>query len=302
MKNIFLKIWWKIDIILFPITQKMGFHITKTHYYSPIPSTNELDKSLWNKPRYNRGINFNDQNQKNLLKKLSSRYKNEYDKFCISKNETKSDKEYYINNGLFESVDAEILYSIIRDIKPKKVFEIGSGFSTLVIARALTENKKRNNIKSYFLSFDPNPQKFLNYKINGLTSFKKTKAQNIPLSLFQKLKENDVLFIDSSHIAKIGSDVLYEYLEVLPSLKKGVFVHIHDIFLPLEYPRNWIIKFHMFSTEQYLLHAFLIFNSKFKIIWGSKYMEYNHKNLLKRAFRSYDNSSAPESFWMKKIK
>lgn len=302
IKNKLLELWWKIDIYLFPITQRLGFHITKTHYYSPIPSTHELDNHVWRKQKYTSGIDFNDNEQVKLLSRFRKNYKSEYDKFPLFRKKGGSNTVFYLNNGFFESVDGEILYSMIRHFKPSRVIEIGAGYSTLVTASALVQNKNLDDKHSTFYSFEPYPQDFLNQKIDGLTRLKKIKAQNIPLSKFKTLKKNDILFIDSSHVAKIGSDVLYEYLEVLPNLEKGVIIHIHDIFLPSEYPRHWIVKHHRFSTEQYLLHAFLVFNDRFKVLWGSQYMQQNHPKALRKSFNSYGKSFAPESFWIQKIK
>jgi hypothetical protein len=117
------------------------------------------------------------------------------------------------------------------------------------------------------------------------------------------LEENDILFIDSSHVLKIGSDVQYEYLEILPRLNKGVIVHIHDIFLPAEYRKEWVLKDHIFWTEQYLLQAFLAFNDNFEILWAGSYMHLKHPDKLEVAFNSYRrNERWPGSFWIKKIR
>jgi hypothetical protein len=127
------------------------------------------------------------------------------------------------------------------------------------------------------------------------------KVQNVPVSKFGELKENDILFIDSSHILRIGSDVRYEYLEILPRLNKGVLVHAHDIFLPSEYPKEWVCKQYRFYTEQYLLQAFLAFNSAFEILWMGSYMHLKHPEKLERAFSSYDRNKVwPGSFWLRK--
>lgn len=120
---------------------------------------------------------------------------------------------------------------------------------------------------------------------------------------FQKLKENDILFIDSSHVLKTGSDVQYEYLEILPRLNKGVLVHFHDIFLPAEYPQKWILEDHKFWNEQYLLQAFLAFNDSFEILWAGSYMHLNHPDKLEQFFKSYNkNKRWPGSFWVRKIR
>jgi len=120
--------------------------------------------------------------------------------------------------------------------------------------------------------------------------------------MFKKLKENDILFIDSSHILKIESDVKYEYLEILPRLNKGTLVHIHDIFLPAEYPKKWIMKNYRFWNEQYLLQAFLAFNEAFDVLWGGNIMNISYSEKLEAAFKSYKKGkSRPGSFWIQKL-
>lgn len=122
------------------------------------------------------------------------------------------------------------------------------------------------------------------------------------MSVFKELGENDILFIDSSHVLKIGSDVQYEYNEILPRLNKGVLIHVHDIFLPLEYPETWVRQSHRFWTEQYLLQAFLAYNSAFKVLWAGHYMHWKYPDLLEKAFRTYNREiTGPGSFWMRKI-
>jgi len=110
---------------------------------------------------------------------------------------------------------------------------------------------------------------------------------------------NDILFIDSSHVLKIGSDVQYEYLEILPRLAPGVLVHLHDIFLPMEYPKNWILTDHYFWNEQYLLQAFLIHNVAMKVLWAGSYMHLQYPAILEQTFSSYNRGKRwPGSFWM----
>ena len=114
------------------------------------------------------------------------------------------------------------------------------------------------------------------------------------------MKENDLLFIDSSHVLKIGSDVQYEYLELLPRLNSGVIIHCHDIFIPSEYPKNWVRKEHRFWNEQYLLQAFLSFNDKFEILWAGSYMHLKNPDILKNNLSTYNNFSWPISIYLRR--
>jgi hypothetical protein len=190
---------------------------------------------------------------------------------------------------------------MIRHFKPKKIFEIGSGNSTYLAAQAVLKNKEENGKGCELIAFEPYPNDVLRAGFPGLSKLIPTKIQNIALSKFSELKENDILFIDSSHVLKIGGDVQYEYLEILPRLNKGVIVHIHDIFLPAEYPKEWVLKKYRFWTEQYLLQAFLASNSAFEVLWGGSYMHLKHPDKLEAAFASYKREVRwPGSFWMRR--
>jgi len=99
-----------------------------------------------------------------------------------------------------------------------------------------------------------------------------------------QLAAGDILFIDSSHVVKTGGDVTYLFLEVPPRLRPGVIVHVHDVFLPQEFPRSWILDLHLFWTEQYLLQAFLTYNSDFEVLFASGYMGLQHRQDMQRTF------------------
>jgi len=286
---------------LFPLWERKGYHITPNHFYEPIPDTRTLKNELWEKPSELVGIKMDEESQIALLTRLSSEFKEEYESF--PGDAAALPYQYYVNNGKFESVDGELLYCLIRHFKPKKILEIGSGYSTYMSAHALLKNEKENGRGGELIACDPYPNEVLKSGFPGLSRLTPVKAQDIPLAEFGTLQENDILFIDSSHVLKIGSDVQYEYLEVLPRLNKGVIVHVHDIFLPAEYPKSWALQAYRFWTEQYLLQAFLSFNSAFEILWAGSCMHLHHPEKLEKAFTSYNkNTVCPGSFWMRKIR
>jgi len=282
--------------------QRLGFHITPNHFYEPIPDTRTLKDDLWSKHSELVGININEKKQLELLSLFASKFKNEYEAFPKSK--TYTPYEYYVNNGAFESVDGETLYCMIRHFKPRKIFEIGSGNSTYLSAQAVLKNREEDDsYECELVAIEPYPNEILKAGFPGLSKLIPTKVQDIPLSEFKKLTENDILFIDSSHVLKIGSDVQYEYLEILSRLNKGVIVHVHDIFLPAEYLKEWVLKDYIFWNEQYLLQAFLVFNDSFEVLWAGSYMHLKHPDKLETAFSSYKRDKRwPGSFWMRKIK
>jgi hypothetical protein len=145
---------------------------------------------------------------------------------------------------------------MFRHFQPRLIIEVGSGFSSLVAAEAIAKNKD-----SALICIEPFPPDFLRAGFPGLRSLIEKKVQDMDVEFFSQLQSGDILFIDSSHTVKIGGDVNFLFLEVLPRLKPGVIVHVHDIFLPFDYRRDWVIDEFRFWSEQYLLQAFLTFNS-----------------------------------------
>jgi len=148
-----------------------------------------------------------------------------------------------------------------------------------------------NENSAELIAIEPYPNEVLRRGFPGLSRLIPRKVEEVDLSQFDELKQNDILFIDSSHVLRIGNDVQYEYLEVLPRINKGIIIHIHDIFLPMEYPKNWVLKMHRFWSEQYLLQAFLAFNSAFEILWAGSYMHLRHPDQLEKAFSSYNRDA-----------
>jgi predicted O-methyltransferase YrrM len=277
----------------------MGFHITLNHFYEPVPDTRTLKDELWLKHSDMVGVEMNEEGQINLLSQFSSKFKDEYE--SLPRFKTSIPYHYYVNNGTFESVDGEILYCMIRHFKPKKIFEIGSGNSTYLAAQAVLKNKEEIGKECELIAFEPYPNDVLRAGFPGLSKLIPTKIEDVALSKFDELKKNDILFIDSSHVLKIGGDVQYEYLEMLPRLNKGVIVHVHDIFLPAEYPKEWVLKRYRFFTEQYIIQAFLAFNNAFEVLWGGSYMHLKHLDKLEAAFASHKGEERwPGSFWMRK--
>ncbi len=253
-----------------------GFFVIPNHFYQPIPDPSKLSKNFFKRKSQLPGINFDDKMQSGFLEKFS-KFKNEYN--LIPHTPTGRDYEFHFHNLAFDGVDALVYYSIIRHFKSKNIIEVGSGWSSKIAALAAIKNGS-----SKLTCIEPFPQEFMKKGYLGLTKLYDKDVQKLPISFFSKLEENDILFIDSSHTVKTGGDVNYLFLEVLPRLKKGVLVHIHDIFFPFDYPEEWVLKEHRFWAEQYLLQAFLIFNSKFKVLYSNSYIAANYLEDLKKTF------------------
>ena len=177
---------------------------------------------------------------------------------------------YFFNNTSFPASDALILYSMVRTYKPRQIIEIGSGYSTACMLDAA----EQGSLSPFNLTcIDPDCERLRSRLRSGdeqRTTILEKSVQEIPLSTFRQLRSGDILFIDSTHVLKTGSDVHYELFEVLPSLAPGVFVHFHDIQYPFEYPNDWIFQGNYSWNETYALRAFLMYNRVFKIhMWSS---------------------------------
>lgn len=286
----------------FRIWEKRGYHITPVHFYQPIPDTRELRDELWSRRSNLVGLDMREEEQAALLAQLSSQFKDEVKSLPMAR--AAVPHQYCMRDGGFGGMDGAILYSMVRRFEPQKIIEIGSGNSTYLLAQALRRNQESNGPGCELTVIDPYPNDIIRAGFPGLSRLIPARVQDVPLSEFSRLGDNDILFIDSSHVLSVGSDVEYEYLEVIPRLNRGVLVHSHDIFLPAEYPRQWVIGQYMFWNEQQLLQAFLSFNQTFQVLWAGMYMTSKHSERLEAAFGSdvYRICLGGASFWMKRVR
>lgn len=276
----------------FLLWERNGFHVTRVHFYQPIPDTQNLPKTLWEMPSELVGIDMNESMQLDLLRNHFPKFRNEYEQF--PNEPTGKSHHFHLNNGLFDGADALVAYGIVRHFQPRLIIEVGGGFSTMLLAEAAAKNNT-----SALICIEPFPQEFLKQGFPGLHRLIEKKVQDVELKFFSELRSGDVLFIDSSHTVKIGGDVNYLFLEVLPRLEPGVIVHIHDIFFPFEYHRSWVLDEFRFWSEQYLLQAFLAFNSEFEVLMANDYASHYHRPDLQAAFPSL-SSLGGGSFWMRR--
>jgi hypothetical protein len=281
--------------------EKKGFHVTPVHFYEPIPDVGALPESTWSKASELCGIDMNESVQLRLLREEFPKFRHEYEQLPTAP--TGEPGRFHLNNGLFDGTDALVAYCMLRHFQPRLVVEVGSGFSSLLTGEAV----RRGN-KTELICIEPFPREFLRQGFTGLRSLIDKKVQDVDLAVFGQLECGDVLFIDSSHTVKIGGDVNYLFLEVVPRLKPGVIVHVHDILLPLDYRRDWVKEQFRFWNEQYLLQAFLCFNSAFDVLLSTSYLGYYHLNELKATFPTSPWWSDPRaeippggtSFWMQR--
>lgn len=267
------------------------------HFYSPVISIEEIKKrefEIWKNTEIDGilGIDLKTLEQKKLVKQFSQYY-NE----IPFKPEKQPNIRYYFENGYYSYTDGVILYSIMRHFKPRKIIEIGSGFSSAVMLDT-NELFFKNQIDLTFI--DP----YLDRLFSLITEEDRKKikviesdVQLISLDIFRKLESGDILFVDSTHVTKTGSDVNYILFEILPILNSGVLIHFHDVFYPFEYPKQWVFKGYNWN-EVYILKAFLMYNDKFEIKVFSEYLHKHHKDTFIEFPLSYLNTGG--NLWIEK--
>lgn len=277
-----------LSVLFQTVQARLGVSVTPSHFYFPVPNLQSFKRKDWSACRPSAALDLRLQEQ---IQRLEGELLPFAAECRFPEASTGDYREFHFNNGFFERIDAEVAYSFVRQHKPKRIIEVGSGNTTLVLAAALKRNADDGS-PGELISIEPHPVPFLKEGIPGLTQLIVNKVQKVPLSLFRTLQANDVLFIDSSHVVSMDSDVLYEGLRILPELAPGVLVHFHDIFIPLDYPRKFVMTNLCFWGEQYLLEAFLAFNSAYKVLWSGSAMQHFHPDVLKRAFPEWEGSYA----------
>jgi len=246
------------------------------HFYSPIPSLDEVQRDhvriFGSPPRSLVGIALNESRQLELL----GEFRPYYAELSFPERKTPGHR-YFYENSYYSYSDAILLYCMIRHLQPKRLIEIGSGHSSCV---TLDTNERffGGSIQCTFI--EPYPDRLLSLLSpddRPRIEIVQQRLQDVPLDRFRELQARDILFIDSTHVAKIGSDVNHILSEVLPNLKPDVYIHFHDIFYPFEYPPDWVYAGRAW-TEAYMLRAFLAFSTAFEIVLFNTFLEYFYRD------------------------
>ena len=270
------------------------------HYYSAIPDKQTglvtTSKSQVSSAPI-QGINLNEDSQLSLMDELIP-----FMKASSFRNEEKMVGHRYFNkNGIYGYSDALVLESMIRHLKPSRIIEAGSGY-TSALMMDVNEKYFNNSINLEFI--EPYPERLftlLSDEDKKRVVLRLQGLQSVDLSVFKNLEENDILFIDSTHVAKTGSDLLYLFFEILPVLRRGVFIHFHDIFYNFEYLPdhfNWAAGFGW--NENYFLRSFLMYNNQFKVVLFSGLLEAKYKDRIAEKMPDYPFFTGGQ-FWMKKV-
>jgi len=239
----------------------------KEHYYSPIPRIKDVqnrEQQIFK--RTNVQLNGIDLDVEGQLQRLA-KFTDYTDDFPFPE-ERSEETRFWLNNKYFPYFDAVLFHGMLRHVKPTRIVEVGSGFSSAV---CLDTNQRffDDRIKCTFIDPDTSRlDRLLTDDDRRRTEIIPKLVQDVSLDTFRQLQAGDILFVDSSHVAKVGSDVNHLYANVLPALASGVYIHFHDIFYPFEYPKDWIYR-GVAWNEAYMLRSFLQYNERFRIfMWG----------------------------------
>jgi len=267
------------------------------HFYSPIVNVEEVRPLFAEKaasPRTLPGIDIDLDAMFALWKQFLPYLKEQ--PFTDEQNNA---LRYYFKNPAFSYGDGSILYSMLRHFQPKRLIEVGSGYSS-ACAMDTIERYLGNNVTVSFI--EPYPELLINLlgeKALSRVTINASGVQKADMSMFTQLEAGDFLFIDSTHVMKTGSDVCHELFNVLPSLKPGVFVHFHDIFWPFEYGTDWILKENRSWNELYGLRAFLMYNNAFEIVFFNDYFVQHCRESIEEDYPTMLKNTGG-SIWLRK--
>lgn len=272
--------------------QSHGVNIIPVNFYSTVPSIEEIRNSFEfeqnESPPYLDSSIFDVEHMLQVLKWLMP-YSSEFNPPVHGDEEKPS--SYFWGNSQFSHSDAMAYYAMIRHLKPKRIVEVGSGFSTLVASAALAQNGSGE-----IICIEPFPRPFLSV-VPSVTQVVETPVQQLDSDFFnQLLTDGDILFIDSTHTVKVGSDCVHLYLRILPALEHKVMIHVHDVFLPEAMPQKWALDAHIYWTEQYLLLAYLLDNPRAKVWFGSNYHQLMNQEILAEMMHGRGQAGGG-SFW-----
>jgi hypothetical protein len=299
----------RLKASLYHVAQRLcnavGLNVVRARdFYSPLPVLSQLrrTRSRWDRPSRLAGVSYDLDAMKATLSSLLARYGDEY----ARQPSYDQNKRKGFGPG-FTPFDAMVEYFMLRDLKPRRYLEVGSGLSTYYASLAAAKNAEEGQ-PTQIICIEPYPYKKL-HTIPGI-EIRAKEVQDVDVSFFGRLEAGDVLFIDSTHIVKLDSDVSYLYLEVLPALKRGVVVHIHDVPFPFNVPYppdQWVfgMPWPMYWTEAMLVQAFLCFNPAFRIALSTPMIRYFDEAFLREKVPGYKPvSEDPKTFcslWLERI-
>lgn len=276
---------------------RWGYSIRQCHYYEPLPEFAAITPDQVLQRRTSSCIDWNLDQQLALVQQLSQYYP---ELQAIATSSAHPSFDFF--NDVFFELDAAVYYTLLRAIKPKKLIEIGCGYSTQIAALAIAKNQQDGH-EGKIICVEPYPQPRLT-EANLAVELVTERVETLDLEFFQQLTAGDVLFIDSTHTVKFNSDVCRELLQILPSLPSGVWIHVHDIFFPYDYPPKWLIEERRAWNEQYMLEAFLAYNSAFEVKLANHWLAVDYPQEVAKVWPGVlqwrQTAHQCGSFWMYK--
>jgi hypothetical protein len=273
--------------------QELGYHLQPNDFYTPLNDVSFLDanRDLWVDPPPVAAIDWAPERQIEVAAEVGRFVDELHD---VPENSSRTG-EYCWNNAFWNNADALVQYGLVRSRQPARYVEVGCGWSSLLLARALGRNPRPCRVDLV----EPYGDERLLATLPQEWARHRTILQRAPFELFERLDTGDVLFYDGSHCAKVASDVTWFFFQVLPRLKPGVLIHLHDIFLPEDYPQEWLFERGQTWNEQYVLQAFLMHNTAYRIVIANRYLFRHDPSRLEALYKGVQPPWGC-SFWLEK--
>lgn len=276
------------------VLDRLGMSVIRHHYYEPVIRPADIRKPL-TEERALPGVDLNEAGQLALLDAFQ--YGDELR--AIPDKKPAVDQFGYVN-GRYGPGDAEMLYNVVRHFKPKRIVEVGSGQSTLLAKMAADANRReRPESDCRITCVEPFEQPWLEQ--TGVEVIRE-RIEDCDDDLVLSLEAGDIFFIDSSHVVRPQGDVLHLFQHLLPRLAPGVLIHVHDVFVPRDYPAKWVIEDRRLWNEQYLLEAFLACNAEFEVVLAVNWLANHHRDRLGEAAPKLleKPDQQPGAFWIRR--
>ncbi len=275
---------------------KLGFDVVRRSMYSPVPDVSNSDPREWERRTDLAGLVFDLERQFDRLETVTEIAREE---FFTDNDRVGESWAHYSTNGYYRTGDAEVLYGMIRRLKPQRILELGTGYSTMIAAMACARNS-REGTPVDFTSIDPEPRVSLPDELSGHVILSRGRAQELPAERYGELGPGDFLVVDTTHTVRRGGDVNHLVLEILPRLRSGVVVHFHDVFLPYDYPREWHLA-GLYLSEQYLLQAYLADNPRYEVLLALFALSRQDEARFKALMPMYEPYyHGPSAFWIRR--
>jgi hypothetical protein len=244
------------------------------HFYSPIASREEAEQAIQRAnasgPDFPSAIKINPEAMIALWRRIAPLTLN-----LPFSDEAGGKFRYHFVNDMYSYGDAAVYFGLVHHFEPRRIVEIGSGYSS-ALALDMRDILNRDISLTFIEPYPGRLNEMVRDNDRATIEVIVDKVQNVPMDHFEALQANDILFVDSSHVAKAGSDVCFEIFEILPRLRPGVVVHFHDCFWPFEYPKKWAVDENRSWNELYFLRSFLMYNDVFEIVFFNSYFASCH--------------------------